>query len=160
PCPCGEGGPIGACRCGPSARARYLRRLSGPILDRFDLRVEVSRPSAEELLGAPPGEPTAIVGARVAAARELAAERGVVANADLDAAGLDRWAVPDDDASSLFERALATGRLSARGLARVRSVARTLADLAGDEVPTLAADHVAAALAMRQPVAGVEQRVV
>lgn len=160
PCPCGEGGPLGACRCGPSARARYLRRLSGPLLDRFDLRVEVSRPSPQELLDAPPGEPTAAVAARVAAAREVAAGRGVAANADLDAAGLDRWAVPDAAASALLESALAAGRLSARGLARVRSVARTLADLAGDDGPDLGADHVAGALAMRQPLAGVEHRVV
>jgi magnesium chelatase family protein len=160
PCPCGEGGPLGACRCGPNARARYLRRLSGPLLDRFDLRVEVTRPSAEELLGAPPGEPTAAVAARVAAARSLAEERGVAANADLDAAGLDRWAVPGPEATALLESSLAAGRLSARGLARVRGVARTLADLAGCTEPELSADHVAAALAMRQPIAGIEHRVV
>jgi magnesium chelatase family protein len=160
PCPCGEGGPLGACRCGPNARARYLRRLSGPLLDRFDLRVEVTRPSAEELLGAPPGEPTAAVAARVAAARALAEERGVAANADLDAAGLDRWAVPGPEATTMLEAALAAGRLSARGLARVRGVARTLADLAGCTEPELSADHVAAALAMRQPIAGIEHRVV
>lgn len=158
PCPCGEGGPIGACRCDPNARARYLRRLSGPLLDRFDLRVEVRRPPADALLGAPPGEASEPVAERVARARAVAAERGVTANGELDAAGLDEWAVPDGDAVALLERAVSTGRLSARGLARVRAVARTLADLDGDASPVLGADAVAAALALRQPLAGLEHR--
>lgn len=158
PCPCGEGGPIGTCRCDPGARARYLRRLSGPLLDRFDLRVEVTCPEPGELLGAPPGEPSAAVAARVAAARALAVERGVNANAELDAAGLDRWAVPGEDALRLLEAAMRQGRLSARGLARVRAVGRTLADLDGATAPVLSGDHLAAAIALRQPLAGLEHR--
>jgi magnesium chelatase family protein len=158
PCPCGEGGPVGACRCDPNARARYLRRLSGPLLDRFDLRVEVCRPPADALLGSPPGEATEPVAERVARARAIAAERGVATNGELDAAGLDEWAVPDGDAVALLERAVAPGRLSARGLARVRAVARTLADLGGDRSPALGVAPVAAALALRQPLAGLEHR--
>jgi magnesium chelatase family protein len=158
PCPCGEGGPIGACRCDAGARARYLRRLSGPLLDRFDLRVDVARPGPEELLGGAPGEATAVVAERVATARELALARGVAANADLDAAGLDEHAVPDDAAVGLLEAAVTGGRLSARGLARVRAVARTLADLAGSTERRLGPDHVAGALALRRPLAGVEHR--
>jgi magnesium chelatase family protein len=158
PCPCGEGGPVGACRCDPNARARYLRRLSGPLLDRFDLRIDVSRPEPGALLGGRDEEGTAAVAARVQAARARALEREVPANADLDAAGLDRWAVPDREATALLEGAMRTGRLSARGLGRVRAVARTLADLAGDTGPQLAVDHVAGALAMRRPLAGVEHR--
>jgi magnesium chelatase family protein len=151
PCPCGEAGRPGACRCGSGARARYLRRLSGPLLDRFDLRVEVARPEAGQLLGAPRGESTAAVRERVLAARQVAAGRGVRANAELDAAGLDAWAVPGEDAAGLLGAAVASGRLSGRGLARVRAVARTLADLDGRAGPVLSAEHVALALALRQP---------
>jgi magnesium chelatase family protein len=158
PCPCGEGGPIGSCRCSGAARARYLRRLSGPILDRFDLRVEVARPTPEELLGRTTGEPSAPVAERVAAARSLAVERGVRCNADLTAAGLDQHAVPDEGAVALLHEAVRNGRLSARGLSRVRAVARTLADLAGATGPELGAEHVAAALALRQPLAGFDLR--
>jgi len=158
PCPCGEGGPVGSCRCDPNARARYLRRLSGPLLDRFDLRIDVARPDPASLLGAGREEPTAVVAERVAAARALAASRDVVANAELDASGLDRWAVPDDESARMLEAAMRTGRLSARGLSRVRAVARTLADLAGAGSARLSADHVAAALALRTPLSGVEHR--
>jgi magnesium chelatase family protein len=159
PCPCGEGGPVGACRCDPRSRARYLRRLSGPLLDRFDLRVDVARPGPADLLGAPPGEPSSVVAARVAGARAVAvSERGVACNAALDAAGLDRWAMPGESAVGLLDAAVRDGRLSARGLARVRAVARTLADLDGATGPVLAADHVAAALALRRPLAGLDPR--
>ncbi len=77
PCPCGEGGPPGACPCSEAMRHRYIRRVSGPLVDRFDLRVPVMRPSVDELMGPPVGESTATVAARVAAARDLAAARGV-----------------------------------------------------------------------------------
>ena len=77
PCPCGYGGRPGGCRCTDGARARYQRRLSGPLLDRFDLRVEVTRPSVSDLMGTDRGEPTAAVRERVLAARAIAAERGV-----------------------------------------------------------------------------------
>ena len=78
PCPCGYGGRPGGCRCTDGARARYQRRLSGPLLDRFDLRVEVTRPSVSDLMGTDRSEPTA-VGARAGAggAGAVAAERGV-----------------------------------------------------------------------------------
>ena len=77
PCPCGYGGRPGGCRCTDGARARYQRRLSGPLLDRFDLRVEVTRPSVSDLMGTDRSEPTAAVRERVLAARAVAAERGV-----------------------------------------------------------------------------------
>jgi magnesium chelatase family protein len=148
PCPCGEGAVPGGCRCTPSARARYSRRLSGPLVDRFDLRVEVGRPDVAELLSEVPGEPTAAVAARVAAVRALAAERGVAGNAQLPAWRLDDVAALDRPATRLVERTLRTGRLTGRGLGRVRRVARTIADLAGHEGP-LAVEHVSAALALR-----------
>jgi magnesium chelatase family protein len=148
PCPCGEGAVPGGCRCTPSARARYARRLSGPLVDRFDLRVEVGRPDVAELLSEVPGEPTAAVAARVAAVRALAAERSVAGNAQLPAWRLDDVAALDRSATRLVERTLRMGRLTGRGLGRVRRVARTIADLAGHD-GALAFEHVSAALALR-----------
>jgi len=140
PCPCGEAGRPGACRCSDLALARYRRRLSGPLLDRFDLRVDVERPAVDELLGGQPGEASAAVAARVAAVRDLARERGVRGNAELDAAALDRFAPLERAARGRLEAALRVGRLSARGLQRVRRVARTLADLDGREGPVSEGD--------------------
>jgi len=148
PCPCGEGGPRGACRCSDAARARYHRRLSGPLLDRFDLRVVVGRPEVGALLGGPAGEATSAVADRVAAARERARARGAVANAHLPARRLDELAPLTPTASRLLEQRLRNGTLSARGLHRVRRVARTVADLAG--APALVDDdHVGLALGLR-----------
>ena len=148
PCPCGEGAVPGGCRCTPAARSRYARRLSGPLVDRFDLRVEVGRPEVADLLADGSGEPTAAVAARVAAARELAASRGVPANAQLPAWRLDEVAPLDRGATRPVERRLREGRLTGRGLGGVRRVARTVADLAGHTGP-LGVEHVSAALALR-----------
>jgi magnesium chelatase family protein len=148
PCPCGEGGPPGACRCTPAARARYSRRLSGPLLDRFDLRIEVGRPDVTELLAPSTGESTRDVAARVAGAREVAASRDVRANSQLPSGRLDDVAPLDRAATRLVERALRAGRLTGRGLGGVRRVARTIADLAGHDGP-LGAAHVTTALALR-----------
>lgn len=148
PCPCGGATGSSGCRCSTHARSRYLRRLSGPLLDRFDLRILVDRPPAESVLGGEAEESTESVAARVAAARRRAAERGVVANRDLGDKGLDEHAPLDAAARRLVVDALADGRLSARGARRVRAVALTLADLVGDE-PPLTLDHLASALALR-----------
>jgi magnesium chelatase family protein len=131
PCPCGEGGATGSCRCPPATRQRYNRRLSGPLLDRFDLRVVVSRPDATSVLGGPPGESTAVVATRVSAARELSRARGVRCNAELPPSRLDEVAPLTPGAARLLEHRLRAGLLSARGLHRIRRVARTIADLAG-----------------------------
>jgi len=148
PCPCGEGmGPAG-CRCGDRALERYRRRVSGPLLDRFDLRVDILRPEPTQLLHGAAGDTTATVVARVLAARQRAAERGVIANAELSGRDLDATAPLSGRATTLLEQALASGRLSARGLRRVWRVALTVADLAGAEGP-LAPEHVAAALHLR-----------
>jgi len=155
PCPCGEAGRPGACRCPDGLLARYRRRLSGPLLDRFDLRVDVLRPDVEQLLGGQPGEATEVVAARVEAARARAGERGVRANAELAGPALDRWAPLQPDAHELLATVLRAGRLSARGLARVRRVALTLGDLAGHEGP-LSAGQVGTALQLRAEVAGVQ----
>ena len=148
PCPCGEGGAPGTCRCTDAARARYASRLSGPLLDRFDLRLVVDRPDPRALLAGPPGESSAAVAARVTAARAVAAGRGVDANAQLPGWSLDGVAPLDAGATAVLERALHAGSLSARGLARVRRVARTLADLAGREGP-LGEEDVCLALQLR-----------
>ncbi len=148
PCPCGEGGADGACRCSESARARYARRLSGPLLDRFDLRVEVRPPAPAMLLGKGDEEPTSSVAERVAAVRTLARGRGVRCNADLPGAILDDVAPLSDDAVDLLRVELETGALTGRGLRRVRTVARTVADLQGRTGP-LTVEVVQAAMGLR-----------
>lgn len=147
PCPCGDGGLVGTCRCSPAARARYLRRLSGPLMDRFDLVVPLWRTDPEELLGPHRGETTASVAARVAAVRNAAVRRGVPCNAALLAARLEADAPLADGAAALLGACVRAGRVSGRGLARVRRVARTLADLNGSDI--LDERHVAEALALR-----------
>ena len=148
PCPCGEGMSPAGCRCGDRALERYRRRVSGPLLDRFDLRVDILRPEPAQLLRGGPGDATAVVAARVAQARERARARGVSANAELSGRELDEVAPLGQRASAVLESALASGRLSARGLRRVWRVALTIADLAEADGP-LSAEHVAAALHLR-----------
>jgi magnesium chelatase family protein len=149
PCPCGLGGPLGACRCSAAVRTRYERRVSGPLLDRFDLRVVVSRPEVSELLDDRRSEPSAVVAARVAAVRGIAADRGVRCNAELSGSALDRVARLSVEARRLVEHRLRSGRLSARGLVRVRRVARTLADLDNQDGAVVDERAVAAALELR-----------
>jgi magnesium chelatase family protein len=134
PCPCGEGVYPGACSCSEAARARYRRRISAPLLDRFDLVVPLSRPDPEELLAAVPGESSATAAHRVAAARAKEAQ--------LDGA-------PDlaPEAADLFASKLRSGDLSARGLHKVTRVARTVAILAGADVVTFV--HASEALSLR-----------
>jgi len=153
PCPCGEGADLGMCRCSEAARARYERRVSGPLLDRFDLRVLVTRPDVSELLGDSAPEPSSVVAARVAAVRARAADRGVRCNADLTQDDLDRVARLTPDARRLVEHRLRSGRLSARGLVRVQRVARTVADLAVEEDGVVDERAVAAALELRADIA-------
>ncbi|MEP6661977.1 MAG: YifB family Mg chelatase-like AAA ATPase [Acidimicrobiales bacterium] len=148
PCPCGVGGEPGACGCSDNTRQRYVRRVSGPLLDRFDLRVIVNRPDAGELLGGGSGESSALVAARVARARGAAAARGVPTNADLPADRLDELAPITKRARRLLRSLLEKDKLTGRGLHRVRRVARTLADLAGDEGP-IDEPHVGQALQLR-----------
>jgi magnesium chelatase family protein len=147
PCPCGEGGAPGECRCSEAARARYAQRVSAPLLDRFDLAVSLGRPDPEELLSGQPGEPTALVAERVRGVRALALARGVRSNGELAPSELERCAPLGAAAAGLLERRLRSGALSARGLHRLHRVARTIADLAG----SAAVDecHMAEALALR-----------
>lgn len=146
PCPCGFAGDRKvACSCSPATADRYRRRLSGPLLDRFDLRVRMHRVPPGEVLGAP-GEATAEVRARVTDARLRQQVRGHL-NRDVPRLLLDDLEV-DPAASVLLERASARATLSGRGLDRVRRVARTIADLDGCE--NVAEPHVAEALALRE----------
>jgi magnesium chelatase family protein len=152
PCPCGADGRPGSCRCSEATLHRYAGRVSGPLLDRFDLRVTVDRPDVDELLPGPGmpavGETTAEVAARVSAARLRAERRGVATNAAIPGSALDELAPLEPAAVRLLEQRLRQGRLSARGLHRVRRVARTLADLDAWDGP-VAVSHARTALALR-----------
>jgi magnesium chelatase family protein len=152
PCPCASAAGDTACTCSPLERRRYRSRLSGPLLDRIDLRVElppVTRAAWLDGLGEP--ESTEVVARRVRHARSVAAERladtGLALNSQVPGRLLrDRFA-PPRSALALAERALERGALSVRGFDRVQRVAWTLADLAGRTVP--GPDEVAEALGMR-----------
>ncbi|MFO1011419.1 MAG: YifB family Mg chelatase-like AAA ATPase [Planctomycetota bacterium] len=150
PCPCGyRGHPRIACTCPPSAVERYRRRISGPLLDRIDLHVELPAPAIEEL-ATPPTERESerVLVERVARARERAAERNAGRpNAALDAEELDRAAPLEAPVRALLEAAAKKRGLSARGVQSLRRVARTIADLAEAERPAL--EHYAQALALR-----------
>jgi magnesium chelatase family protein len=136
PCPCGEGVYEGACTCSTVVRARYRRRLSAPLVDRFDLVVPLSRPNPDELLSEAPTEPSRSVKERVAGAHARACARGGQESAPVS-----------PEARALLSAKLRAGDLSARGLHKVSRVARTLADLAGEDVVSFM--HVSEALSLR-----------
>jgi magnesium chelatase family protein len=144
PCPCGySGDPRQACRCSPAEVRRYQQRVSGPLLDRVDLVVTVGRAEA----GATGGEPSAVVAARVAAAvgRQLA--RAGLRNGELDGPALRASAVLPPPARAVLDAAVERFALSARAADSMLRVARTIADLAGDD--RVAAPHVAEAVSLR-----------
>ncbi|PRY92969.1 magnesium chelatase family protein [Hasllibacter halocynthiae] len=151
PCRCGHlADPSRACPKAPSCGGDYLGRISGPLMDRFDLRLEVPAVPWTDMDGPAAGEGTAAVAERVAAARGRQAARGVegaATNADLSAGQLEAVARPDGEGRALIERFAARRGLSARGYHRVLRVARTVADLAGAE--RVEAPHVAEALGFR-----------
>jgi magnesium chelatase family protein len=152
PCPCGWAGSFAAtgraCRCTPEAVARYQARLSGPLLDRIDLQVEVPAAKPAELLARPDGEASMAVATRVAAARARAFARQGLANAMLEPAALDALAAPGAEALAFLRSAAERLGWSGRGLHRTLKVARTIADLAGAE--SIAVVHVAEALQYRR----------
>jgi magnesium chelatase family protein len=153
PCPCGYlGHPGGRCRCTPEQVARYRARLSGPLLDRIDLHVEVPALNQQELTAAAAGEPSATVRARVIAARERQLARQGKANAALTGGEIEAHCVPDADALVLLKRAIARLDLSARAYHRVLRVARSVADLAG--CARIGAGHVAEAVQYRRGAGG------
>lgn len=131
PCPCGVGR-WGDCRCSNAALARYARRLSGPLLDRFDIRLAVERPDATRVLGATrEGPTTGVVRERVVAARALAAQRGVRCNRELGGQALELHAPLTATARAYLRSRLAEGLLTMRGAQRVRAMALTIKDLEG-----------------------------
>lgn len=146
PCPCGEGMP-GVCVCDDSAKKRYLRRFSGPLLDRFDLRVAVSRPHVDELLADMPAESSQVIAMRVLRVRQLAMSRSGCLNSALSADLLEEFAPLTIDAAALLRYHLERGRLSGRGYHRIRRVARTIADLL--KTDQIDESHIATALALR-----------
>jgi magnesium chelatase family protein len=149
PCPCGYlGSALRACRCTPDQIARYQGRLSGPLLDRIDLHVQVGALPAAELLQAPAGERTASVRARCTAAHERALARQGKPNHLLGGAEIDAHTRPEEAALRFLDAAAARLGWSARGLHRTLKVARTIADLA--DTPRIALEHVAEALQYRQ----------
>jgi magnesium chelatase family protein len=152
PCPCG-GGPPGHCVCGDAVLHRYARRVSGPLLDRFDLRVNVHRPAVDDLLANEPGEPSSVVAARVETARDLARARQGALNSSLSAQQLEAVARLDAGAQRHLREEMERGRLSGRGYHRVRRVSRTIADLRGDETDRVTEDDVALALRFRATLA-------
>jgi magnesium chelatase family protein len=149
PCPCGYfGHKTIACRCTPEMVARYQDRISGPLLDRIDMRVEVPALSEDELTSLPDGEPTRYVAERVAQAYEIALARQGKPNDDLLPAEVERIGRPAGPVKQLLHAASARLGWSARAYHRVLKVARTIADLA--EAEELATEHVGEAIQYRR----------
>jgi magnesium chelatase family protein len=153
PCRCGHlGDPALACARAPRCAADYQAKVSGPLLDRIDLHVEVQAVSAADLVLPPPAEGSAEVAARVRAARELQSSRyagdGIRTNAEADGPVLERVATPEEPGRQLLAQAAEAMRLSARGYHRVLRVARTIADLSGSE--GVGRVHIAEALSYRR----------
>lgn len=148
PCPCGYlGSPVRACTCRPDRIDRYRSRLSGPLLDRLDLQVEVRPVEREQLSGPPDGEDTATIAARVRTVRDIAAGRWGPGRLNRDAPGEALRATARPAALRDLARTVEELGLSARSFDRSLRVARTIADLGGDE--TIAVEHVEEAVAYR-----------
>ena len=160
PCKCGLAGTPGhTCRRGEKCAADYQGRVSGPFLDRIDIRIDVPAVSASDMIGSQPGEASAPVAERVAQARKIQRERyagldlpGVYTNAAAPASTIEQIVTPDAESRDLLLKAAEAFSLSARAYHRVLKVALTLADLAGS--PAVARPHIAEALSYRINMAG------
>ncbi len=149
PCPCGYLGHYqGRCRCTPDQVARYRSRISGPLLDRIDLQIEVPALAQKDLMRSADGEPSAVVRVRVTAARERAMARQQKPNARLGSREIDEHCARDDKGETLLKQAIARLGLSARAYHRILRVARTISDL--DAAETVMSGHVAEALQYRR----------
>jgi magnesium chelatase family protein len=149
PCPCGHcGDRTGRCRCSPERIARYRGRISGPLADRIDIKLEVPAPREAELMAAVPSESSGAIAARVAHARSVQMARQGKPNSLLASREIDRHCATGREAGELLRHALARLLLSARAYHRVLRVARTIADLAG--AAAITAEHVAEAIQYRR----------
>ncbi len=149
PCPCGYlGSSLRACRCSPDQVSRYQGKLSGPLLDRIDLHVEVGALAADELINTPPGESTNAIRLRVVKARERAITRQGSTNQALDGQAIDEQCKLDEAAAKFLNIAAARLGWSARSIHRCLKVARTIADLVGAR--SVQVTHVAEAVQYRR----------
>jgi magnesium chelatase family protein len=153
PCPCGYfGDPIQACTCSPRQRESYWAKLSGPLMDRIDLQVTVSRLKPEEMTQNQEGEPSEAVRDRVLAARAIASDRfqedsTLHCNAQMQTRHLRQWCRLDEGSRQMLEAAIQRLGLSARAMDRVLKVGRTIADLAGAK--EIQVPHIAEAIQYR-----------
>ncbi len=149
PCPCGYLGHFnGKCRCTPDQVSRYRGKISGPLLDRIDIQIEVPAVAQEDLLKQSDGESSPDIQIRVEAARQRQLERQSKANAQLSVTEIETWCMPDAQGETLLRQAITRLDLSARAYHRVLKVARTIADLAGNnEIET---SHISEAVQYRR----------
>ena len=149
PCPCGQlGNAATACRCTPDAVLRYQGKISGPLLDRIDIQIEVPTIAAAQLAGVADGEASTVVAGRVRRARERALDRQGRANGELAGEALDRHCRLDDSTSHFLQRVTTRLGWSARSFHRVLRVARTIADLEGHAAITTS--HLGEAIQYRR----------
>lgn len=154
-CPCGNFGDNSRpCTCSPTMISRYQSKLSGPLLDRIDIHVEVPRVDYDKLMGSSAGEASETVRSRVEQARERQRQRfkgipGLFANSDIRVGDIDRFCVLAPDARQLLELSVRRMQLSARAYHRILKLARTVADLADAEVINV--QHVAESVQYRPP---------
>ena len=153
PCPCGWlNDPVKPCTCAPSAVTKYQKRISGPLLDRIDIHIEVPRVDYEKLSNERLGESSAEIRQRVENARQVQRERfvespSIACNADMRLAEVRKFCKLDETSESLMRSAMSQMNLSARAYHRVLKLARTIADLAGSE--NIQPPHLAEALQYR-----------
>ncbi|MEP7285711.1 MAG: ATP-binding protein [Chloroflexota bacterium] len=153
PCPCGyRGDTMRACTCSEQQVRKYQQRISGPMLDRFDIQLDVQRVDYDKLTDNRSGETSTAIQARVEAARDFQRQRykplpGVLTNSDLGAGEIDEYCKMDESATLLLKAAMRKLQLSARAYHRVLKVSRTIADLVASDI--ILTEHVAEAVQYR-----------
>lgn len=151
PCPCGYYGDGDRCTCTPAKRLGYISKLSGPIMDRIDIQLVVSRVDARKLVNRKPAEPSSAVAARVLKARQKQKERfageGIFCNAAMNNRQIEKFCPLSADCRALLERIIENMGLSARACSRIIKLARTIADLA--DMPDICPEHISEAASYR-----------